>query len=379
MTRCHLCGEDRLALATGIDRLPSVTSDCRPWALGENLCVCRACGLVQKPVDDDFRAELARLYAGYEIYAQGGGIEQVVFDDEVRQPSPRSRSILENVFSTVPLPKVGRWLDIGCGNGAMLRAVAERLPEWQSVGTELDDRHRAIVESIAGVEYLHIGELDRLEGIFDVVSMLHVLEHVEKPAQFLRTIHRFLRPGGLLFIQQPASRGNYFDLIIADHLSHFDEESMALTLHRAGFEAIRVGRQFFDRELFAIARVGDRFSAQDARSGGLRHVELEAQVAWLALVADGVRALGSGCGIFGSSIAATFAYAARQGDVAFFVDEDPNRIGRTHLGVPIIAPTDVLEGAPVYVALPPQVARVVAGRDERNTWILPPAYTGVNV
>lgn len=342
------------------------------------LCVCNACGLVQKPVDEKFRAELAHLYAGYEMYAQGGGAEQAVFDEEVRQPSPRSRSILESAFSSIALPSEGRWLDIGCGNGAMLRAVAERFPAWSSVGTELDDRNRSAVEVISGVEYLHAGELDALNGTFDVVSMLHVLEHIEEPGEFLSGLKRLLRPDGILFVQQPASRGNYFDLIIADHLSHFDDESLAETLRRAGLSTVRIGRLFYDREIFAIARAGEPSAAQDARLTERRRSELDAQVAWLARLADEVRALQPGCGIFGSSIAATFAYAARDGDVAFFVDEDPNRIGRSHLGVPIVAPADVPPDANVYVALPPQVARIVAGKDDRNAWILPPAYPGAN-
>jgi hypothetical protein len=67
-------------------------------------------------------------------------------------------------------------------------------------------------------------------------------------------------------------------------------------------------------------------------------------------------------GIFGTSIAATWLQA-QTGDAAkFFVDEDQNRVGQTHLGRPILSPARIPKEAPVYIALPNVIASSVALR-----------------
>jgi hypothetical protein len=67
-------------------------------------------------------------------------------------------------------------------------------------------------------------------------------------------------------------------------------------------------------------------------------------------------------GIFGTSISGTWLYGALDGEVSFFVDEDPQRIGRKHMGLPILAPSEVASTAHVFVPLIPEVARGVVGR-----------------
>ena len=67
-------------------------------------------------------------------------------------------------------------------------------------------------------------------------------------------------------------------------------------------------------------------------------------------------------GIFGSSIAGTWLYSELTADVSFFVDEDPQRAGKMHLGLPILLPQNVPEGSLVFVALPHSVAYTVSTR-----------------
>jgi hypothetical protein len=46
----------------------------------------------------------------------------------------------------------------------------------------------------------------------------------------------------------------------------------------------------------------------------------------------------------------------------FFVDEDPNRVGREFMGKPILHPDQVARGQDVFVALPPALAGQVSRR-----------------
>ncbi len=373
---CVLCGQERLAAVDAFARLPRVTSDCRPWPAGGSLSCCRACSGVQKPILPGFSEELDRIYAGYVMYAQSGGAEQRALDAS-GSLDRRSVQILDHFLRSRTLKLEGRWLDVGCGNGATLRAVSERLPGWSLVGTELDDRNRSTVEAIARLEYFHAGPIDDLDDRFDVVSMVHVLEHVRSPITFLKSVLRLLNRDGLILIQLPLSLGNYFDLVIADHILHFEETTLRECVERAGFVALETSRHFFERE-FSLAAAPERRAApsEDFVDADRRLGLLERQVDWLASVATAIERLGERpVGVFGSSIGATFAYAVRRGSVAFFLDEDPDRVGGTHLGVEIRAPENAEPGVPIYVALPPQLARIVKQKPGREEWIVPPTYS----
>jgi hypothetical protein len=67
-------------------------------------------------------------------------------------------------------------------------------------------------------------------------------------------------------------------------------------------------------------------------------------------------------GLFGSSIAATWLTGILGERVEFFVEEDANRIGRTHLGRPILRPAEVPSGSVVYTPLAPHIAARIAAR-----------------
>ena len=82
---------------------------------------------------------------------------------------------------------------------------------------------------------------------------------------------------------------------------------------------------------------------------------------WLTAVRDQAHAIaGRGSfGLFGTSIAATWLCGELDAAVRFFVDEDPHRIGQTHLGRPVYSPEQVPPGSAVYLALTPEVAAAV--------------------
>ena len=102
--------------------------------------------------------------------------------------------------------RVGRWLDVGCGAGALMRAAAGR--GWSVVGTEVAPGAAAAVRA-QGFE-VELGVLEELaleEDSFDVVSLVEVLEHVEDPGALVARSARLVRPGGALYLTTPHGRG----------------------------------------------------------------------------------------------------------------------------------------------------------------------------
>lgn len=68
---------------------------------------------------------------------------------------------------------------------------------------------------------------------FDVVTCIHVIEHVTEPKKFISDLLRLVKPGGILFIETPnsdshllyAEKENYTFLIPPEHLWIFSKDS----------------------------------------------------------------------------------------------------------------------------------------------------------
>lgn len=390
---CGICsGGGTLEEMTDYRGLRRVTSDCRAWPAGGRLGVCRGCGAVQKPADDAFLADIDAIYTSYTIYHQAAGAEQAVFEQSSGLPASRSVRLLETFRDRAGLKPTGRMLDVGCGNGATIRAFGQVVPGWTKAGTEFDGKYRTEVESIPNTESLHVGPIEAVPGTFDVITMIHVLEHIVDPVDVLATLRSKLGPGGLLLIEVPHHPANAFELLIADHRSHFTADSLVRALTAAGYEIVSVAEDWIPKELSVVARAAARdaiphkspsasegmtaIPSSSAATAATARERISGSLAWLRATADHLRRLGADgpVGLFGTSIAGTWL-AAEAGDaVAFFVDEDPNRVGRMYLGKPVYAPADVPAGSRVFVGLPPAVAAGICSRLARpGVTFLPPA------
>jgi 2-polyprenyl-6-hydroxyphenyl methylase/3-demethylubiquinone-9 3-methyltransferase len=51
------------------------------------------------------------------------------------------------------------------------------------------------------------GDVQQLEGQFDLITSLEVIEHVAEPASFMKTLAKRLAPGGLLILSTPNATG----------------------------------------------------------------------------------------------------------------------------------------------------------------------------
>lgn len=365
---CSVCGNDTLEELIEYRSLRRVTSDCRPWPAGGRIGVCRACGAVQKPADDAFLAEIDDIYRSYTIYHQAAGAEQAVFEQSSGLPASRSVKLLETFRRHAHLKPTGRMLDVGCGNGATIRAFGEVAPGWMKVGTEFDAKYKAEVESIPNTEPLHVGPIESVSGPFDVMTMVHVLEHIVDPVAVLKVLRGKLAPGSLLLIEVPHHPANPFELLIADHRTHFTAASLTHALAAADFGIVSVAEDWIPKELSVVARpVRAALPVSPPTDVAAARARIATCLAWLRGTADRLRSLGKDgpLGLFGTSIAGTWL-AAEVGDrVAFFVDEDPGRAGRTYLGKPVYAPADVPPGSRVFVGLPPAVAAGICARLSR--------------
>lgn len=364
MTACHVCGAAAVeTLSQGDKRFRLVSSDAQPVEGSAEFGFCPACGTVQKAVTPAWRAMTERIYAQYDINHQGRGAEPMIFDS-AKGSGPRSLILLRNLLDTIDLPNDGRLLDIGCSNGNLLKSFHGLRPTWKLSGSELSDTWREAVTALPGVERFYSGPDPAYAGPYDLISLSHVLEHITDPAAFLRRISGHLGEGGRILLAVPDLGQNPIDLLIADHCSHFDGESLASVVQRAGLALDLLSASLLPKELIAVLSRAPARGQVPERAGSpadlVRH-----HFSLIGDVRDAARraaAAGQTFGIMGSSIAACWLMLELEGRVGFFVDEDSNRVGHDLAGLPILAPEQVPTDAVVFIPMSAAVAHKIIGR-----------------
>jgi len=349
------------------------TSDSKPWPAGGQLAVCASCGTIQKVPDAQWIEEITSIYGDYDIYQQSAGVEQLIFDGN-GQSEPRSRKLIDYITQQVSLPDAGRLLDIGCGNGAALRNFSQALPNWLLYGSELNSATIEALREISGFTELFVGGLGEIQGRFELISIIHTLEHVLSPLKTLNEAAKLLSTEGVLFIEVPDVETSPFDLLVADHLLHFSRETLHYLLACAGFQPLSISNKILSKEITTLAIRKDCLMAMPSPTRGCQLARTS--VAWLDEVFSSLRSIASRrpVGIFGTAIAGIALYGAVKDSVTFFVDEDPNRIGRRCDGKPIVAPADVPRDVPIFLAFPSTTAQAIAERCQQFgiKCILPP-------
>jgi SAM-dependent methyltransferase len=178
---CELCG--------GRAFRPELTAS--PWTLDR----CMGCGLVfTNPRFTDQR--LGRFYTA-EYYETGAS---TCFEMQLVPPRFDDFELARACRALVRKASQPRSIDVGCGPGRLVEAfgcsgfVAKGIEPSAMAAATAQSRNRDI--SNATVR-------DMPSAAFDVVTAMHVLEHVPTAKEFVGECARILAPGGILVIEVP--------------------------------------------------------------------------------------------------------------------------------------------------------------------------------
>jgi SAM-dependent methyltransferase len=369
MAPCHVCDSPRLEPVPAATRpLGLVSSDAQAVDARVAWAVCARCGTIQKVIDGDWHRLAEGIYRRYRINHQAAGQEPRLFNTPFGS-GPRTEILLKYLLRLIDLPAAGKLLDIGCSNGNLLKSFHPIRPEWDLYGYEISDLWKEEVLALPGVRGFHAGTDVSYPFRYDLITVCHVLEHVPNPAAFLRPLLANLAPAGRLVVIVPNIRQNPIDLLIADHCSHFDAESLDRLLRVSGLPATDLTARAIPKELIAIAgpAEGDTkksWSDEPAVPADKLCGDYFRLFDGVREAARAARAEASSFGIMGSSIAAAWL-AHEIGEVAFFADEDESRRGNRLMGRPIVNLTEVPAGATVFIPMSRNVAERIIARAGR--------------
>jgi len=141
-------------------------------------------------------------------------------------------NFLPHITDDFPGDKV---LDIGCGDGCMLRAF--RKLGFTAVGTDLDDMNVARTKDVVKHDVL---KRPFKSVRFNIIVFMGVIEHIRKDDLLtsLRNIGSMLAPGGVLLIttqNMDSPLGDHYRYLDITHELGFTRESLCQVGRLAGF------------------------------------------------------------------------------------------------------------------------------------------------
>lgn len=149
-----------------------------------------------------------------------------------------------------PASENSQWLDVGCGIGVLLSRVSAA--GWMVSG--IDPSSSALCHARTLVPQANVSLYDSLDQVptgemFDVVSVIDVLRHLENPVEEMIAFSKRLKPGGRLIVREVNSfwfpflrkdRGDRIEIEVGDYLQEWNARNMEKMLLDTGYEDVLV-------------------------------------------------------------------------------------------------------------------------------------------
>jgi SAM-dependent methyltransferase len=210
-----------------------------------NIDTCKDCRLVfLNPLFNDDEAK--KFYSEDDYYAYHEPFALPTTKNSLFQ---RIKNFLPFKFSTseIEFNKVGRMLDIGCGNGWVLYQYKAK--GWAVSGVEPSKAAADIGnKEDLGIKNSTLLRANFSKEEFDFIRSNHSFEHIYNPNEVLEEIHRILKPDGKLLIGIPNFAGinskiakkYWYYLGAPVHPFNYSTSNIKQLLTKHGFKVTRV-------------------------------------------------------------------------------------------------------------------------------------------
>ena len=237
------------------------------YATGErfDLVRCERCGFI---CTQDFpdEAEIGRYYESADYVSHSDtrrGLMNKVYHLVRRLMLARKADMVEGL---VPPRDGRRVLDIGCGTGYFLATMKER--GWQTLGVEKNALARESATTHFGLTTLSDLREVSTDERFDVISLWHVMEHLQDLQFVFARLRTLLAEGGALVVALPncssydaayygADWGAYD---VPRHLWHFEPATFSRLARREGFKIEKFAPMPFDA--FYVGMLSERYAGR---------------------------------------------------------------------------------------------------------------------
>jgi SAM-dependent methyltransferase len=350
MIRCIFCNHKIQDPPVALT-FPAVTSGSKSFQ-PTLLRHCVRCGHVEKIITSELLEFLNSLYAG--DYITPATSSQISFCEDGKSISRnelRARYVFSIISEYCSPNRTIRLLDFGAGGGDFIRHLNRHAEgKVQSAAYEVSSHRQSFLKN-AGVDEAYFGSIDNIEGKYDIITLFHVLEHLQHPVETIANLSKLLNPNGSIIVVVPNWQSANFDFYIAEHLHHFTEESLRRTLDNALLNVMNLPRAMLgDAEIGLLGLFDSK--CYDANVYAFREALSYAERIPELINNDlQMRKDPGSIGVFGVGGAGLWLGAILDEKIDFFVDEDPSKWHHSFNEKPIFSVADAPRSSTVYITL----------------------------
>ena len=214
-----------------------------------HICECLNCGLLYT-MPRPSKEKIGAYYKSDEYYSHQENKKGFV---------PRLYEAIKKInlkhkfrLASRDLP-VGKLLDIGCGVGDFLHVAENK--GWQCTGVEPSEEAREIARQRIKGDLLYSEDLEQLpDQSFDLITMWHVLEHVDDLKWQVAQLQRLIKPNGRIVIAVPNYRsydGRFYNAYwaaydVPRHLNHFNRTVLTKIFKTSGLSLVSMDKLVWD-------------------------------------------------------------------------------------------------------------------------------------
>lgn len=210
---------------------------------------CKSCGLLYtepRPNPD----EIGKYYKSDAYYSHrenNKGLIPRIYETIKSINLKRKYKLAVNGMQT------GIVLDIGCGVGDFLCLMEKN--NWETIGIEPSEDAKQIAEKRLSHKILHPNDIQSLEpNSIDLITMWHVLEHVDDLKEEINQIQRLLKQKGRLVLALPNFKSydaqfyntHWAAYDVPRHLNHFCKESIVKIFKNSELELVETSKLKWD-------------------------------------------------------------------------------------------------------------------------------------
>lgn len=173
---------------------------------------------------------------------------------EIYFNSNKNNLLLKAIFSPIKfiirgtnLTKGNKLLDIGCGSGQFLYEMKELGIDVQGVEPS-DFNEKENKKYRLKIKKANLIDAKYNKESFDLITLNHVLEHLDNPHETLNEINKILKKDGKLIIAVPNTNSlaywifkrNWYQLDVPRHIINYSNKNIKLILEKNGFKIKRI-------------------------------------------------------------------------------------------------------------------------------------------
>jgi 2-polyprenyl-3-methyl-5-hydroxy-6-metoxy-1,4-benzoquinol methylase len=239
-----------------------------PFRTNADIVQCMPCGLVYlrtRPTADS-------MYEIYQRYANDTSHMKPPASIEEANRHGLRRETFVNQICDLPEINKGGWLDIGCGWGALLNYTRELGFSPKGIEMTRNCLDFATMQLEIPVSNAQFTDSAINENSFNVVSMVHVLEHIPNPKETVAKIYNTLVPGGVFCGIVPnidsfcskLLKEHWVWLDPTHHYVHYSPTTLREKLEEAGFQIEKISTAIGDYDYTEfLNRVKQTFGLTD--------------------------------------------------------------------------------------------------------------------